>query len=275
MPRLFGECPFRVCVIAVILCQLSGPSIANGQSTQLVTIDSVVEAWRARKSHARTIDFHAVGTTIRRATELSASEAAILSPTGTGGEAVSVSEKAVVTKMRFVADEKGRIRAESYSVDRHFIEVFDGDLHKIYFPVSKLDHPSASITKAQPNRLPRAPAFIPLLMVYYTQKNEAFQGCELSLTKDKGVVDGRLCHILSCGENLLWVDPERDFVPTRFHWIRARRHSPSDRYQVRSRRSARVGSGVLDRCESGSGWKREIGSEDACDEIQNWSSGCG
>lgn len=105
---LFEECPFRICLIAVIVYQLSGPSIAHGQSTQTVTIDTVVNAWRERKAHVRTVDFHAVGTMTRAATRLGAEEGAVRSSsTATGGEAVSISEKATITKMRFVADEKG------------------------------------------------------------------------------------------------------------------------------------------------------------------------
>jgi hypothetical protein len=65
----------------------------------------------------------------------------------------------------------------------------------------------------------KLPQVLPLLMVYRSQDDGIFGTEKLVLTGRKGVIDNRLCYIMSCGDNLIWVDPTRDFVPTRFRWI--------------------------------------------------------
>jgi hypothetical protein len=56
-------------------------------------------------------------------------------------------------------------------------------------------------------------------MVYKARKSGIFGTGDLVLTKDKSQVGEHICHILKYGENMLWVDPERDFVPTRFRSV--------------------------------------------------------
>lgn len=58
-------------------------------------------------------------------------------------------------------------------------------------------------------------------MAYRALDSDAgvFDAARLSLTKDKGVVENRPCLILSHGESMIWVDPARDYVPTRYRVI--------------------------------------------------------
>ena len=89
----------------------------------------------------------------------------------------------------------------------------------MYLPVSKLEFPIATIKKAKPADVSTRTALLPILMVYRAQMSGIFGTGNLVLTNEKCAIDEHICISLKCGENMIWVDPERDFVPTRFHWI--------------------------------------------------------
>src|SRR5262249_30656320 len=65
---------------------------------------------------------------------------------------------------------------------------------------------------------PRYPQMMPLLMVYRSLDSDigVFDAGKLKLTQDKGLVDNRTCIILRHDEDIVWVDPERDFIPMRY-----------------------------------------------------------
>jgi hypothetical protein len=210
---------------------LCGYTQARAQDGRPITVDAIVKSWTARETHARTFDFWGAG---RKSTAGRTVEPQECGPTIDQKDAVpfSVPNSTFVVKLRLVADETRRVRfelrdkilslrAKGY-IDQDEIEIYDGDVRQIFFPVGNVEFPNAHITKVSPTDRPRHAQTLPLVLAYRALDPHMgrFDAGGLTLTNDKDTVDKQPCLVLKYGESTVAVDPARDFVPTRYREIR-------------------------------------------------------
>jgi hypothetical protein len=103
-------------------------------------------------------------------------------------------------------------------VRQHSVEISKHDAHITYLPIGTMDFPIATIQKAGPYA-PNGRAVRPIMMVYRAQVDGVFGTGGFVLTGEKSIAGEHVLRLLKCGENLIWVDTERDFLPTRFRRI--------------------------------------------------------
>jgi hypothetical protein len=230
MLRLSCECVLRTLLALTLFVLLGGPARARTDEDKPATLNTIVDAWRARQARAKTFDFVATGTKSVSARTISESEFRLRSALGKAAD-FSVPDVSFPIKLRLAVDEKGRILFDYYGqtlsvqkkcyLDEHYSDVFVGDVRKTLFAVGNLEFPNAHFRKTAPASRPRYPQGLPVLMVYRGLDRDAgvFDAAKLRLTEDKGVVENRPCLILSHGESMVWVDPARDFTPTRYRVI--------------------------------------------------------
>jgi hypothetical protein len=207
--------------------------VSSGRASQTragerkpVTLEAIIRSWTARQENAGTLDLSAKGTQSFPAREVSADEATL--PTGRKGQGFSVPACTFNTTVRFVADGTDRFRHDcvekllNYSKEdylrQHSVEISKHDAHITYLPVSTMDFPIATIQKAGPYA-PDRRAVLPIMMVYRAHVNGVFGTGDFVLTDEKAMAGEHVHQLLKCGENLIWVDTERDFLPTRFRRI--------------------------------------------------------
>jgi hypothetical protein len=210
---------------AVVVTSGSASQTRAGEGKR-VTLEAIIRSWSARQGNARTLDLSAQGTQSFPARAVSADEATL--PTGPKGQDFSVPASTFNTKVRFVADGTDRFRHDcvekllNYSkkdyVRQHSVEISKHDAYITYLPVSTMDFPIATIQKAGPYA-PKGRAVLPIMMVYRARIDGVFGTGDLALTDETRMAGEHVHQLLKCGENLIWVDTERDFLPTQFRRI--------------------------------------------------------
>jgi hypothetical protein len=218
---------FHFQVVLGICVALGGARQSRADGETPVTIAGIIKMWDARQQHAKTLDFTGQGTQSLPARAFSAEEAT--RPTDKNAVGFSVPASTFNIKVRYIADDKSRLRQEFFEkrldylkkeyVTQTSIEIHNDDRIIKYLPVSTLEFPIATILKASTAEVTKHPAVLPIWMVYRGRISGIFGKGDFVLTNDKSPVGENMCHILKCGENMVWVDPGRDFVPTRLRWI--------------------------------------------------------
>ena len=213
-------------VILALFLTFSSPSQAQTDASKSVTIDTIVSVWRMRQAHASAFDFRGWGTQFRPARMVRPDE---LDPgarpeTSAG---FAVPDTSFNVRFRLAEAGKGRARLEFDNkilslkdkgfIAQRVIEVVDAGVRKVHFPVGNLQFPLASFQKADPSRGLMNAHVMPLLLVYRALGRYPgfFDAGRLKVTNEKERVNDRTCLILIDGDNALWVDPERAFVPVR------------------------------------------------------------
>jgi hypothetical protein len=216
-------------VLATVGFILSEASLARADEGEPVTLKAITRSWDARQEYAKTLDFSGQGTQSLQARTIGVDEATGPTDDKAKVEAFSVPVSTFNARVRFIADDKGRLRQESVEKQldykkkeyiRHsIIEIAKDDRLVIHMPESNLEFPIATIRRAKPSAVSKPPAALPIWMVYRWRASGIFGPGEPTLTHDKNPVGGRASIKLKYADVVVWIDPERDFVPTRYHRI--------------------------------------------------------
>jgi hypothetical protein len=101
------------------------------------------------------------------------------------------------------------------------IDICDGDVENAVFPQSEFMFPNAHVSKDPKCTPARLPPGRPMLIVYRPLDATigVFDVGKLALTDSKSEVEGQPCLLVKHAEDMIWVDPAKDFVPTRYRAI--------------------------------------------------------
>lgn len=204
--------------------------LGEAREPKKVHYDLVVAAWKDRQRQVRTFDFLCSGQEFER--KPSDAELSMSDRVPAGGP--SPTDITFPITMRFVYEAKGRARLDYKGriwsshrggyVDEEAISLFDGHLCKTLFPSSQLGFPSAHIYQGTASKVGNNLRVLPLSLALrpFDKTLGMFDPARLVLTDKRGVTDGRTCLILRYEERptwsdpaLVWVDPERGFLPLR------------------------------------------------------------
>lgn len=203
--------------------------VARGHEAEVST-EAVVRAWESRQGRVKSFDLAWTGVEYQRI-----DKTILLLTQGDNLPQSSKKPPADSTlpiKGRFVLDADGRSRMdqagqtwslrEGKFVDTSSITIFDGKIRKSFFPTSLRGFPSAHIGKGSVAEVGRHVLTLPVCLLYrpFDGALGEFKPGGLVLTDARGVVEGRSCLVLRHGDNVVWVDPERDYIPVRFFQYR-------------------------------------------------------
>jgi hypothetical protein len=132
-------------------------------------------------------------------------------------------------QMRMIADDHGRLRLEydekipspqgdGYGA-KGSLQIFDGRVSKFFQPYSpSVTYPTVTINDGQADSIVRNVRFIPVGIVYRPigTTNGFFDRTKLELTSKPAMADGNACLVMKYQDDTVWVDPAKNFIPTRY-----------------------------------------------------------
>jgi hypothetical protein len=194
-------------------------------------VAQIVNAWKERQEAVRSYDFLMTGTEFIPQKTITAAELQM------AGQAIdaqpfTLPDTSFEVKMRLTADTAGRARLEIHNqtwaakekkyIPKSMIDIYDGQVRKLFFERGSMDFPNAHIQKGNVSLITGDVQVEPLMMVYRPLDGSVpeFEPPRLKMTMGTGIAEGRECLILQSGESTIWVDAGRDFLPTRFYEVR-------------------------------------------------------
>jgi hypothetical protein len=213
---------------------ISAPAISDDKP---VTLENIIEVWKAREQNTKSFDFH---WSARRFEDgetglfaMNARMAAVRDRAAVRDLWVfpQIPDAKFIINYRYVSDAKGRIRVEesgqewstekSSLVPRIHLEVFDGANRRSLFLASASGTPSDHVW-SDSNAVGKLVWLHPVNMVYrpFSKSGGVFDEKTIALTTEKADLGGQPMLVLSDAACQVWVDPTRDFVPVRYLVVR-------------------------------------------------------
>lgn len=194
-----------------------------------ITLETIVNAWKARQDNSKTLVAEWSGTQFEKLTEF-----AIKAEFGIDGE-LTQKPPANITcqfRRRLVLDQRNRVRLDyegsiwSPRVNGPSPKIsstlFDGDVQKSLYTASEAEFPGLHIKKGTSAAVARNVHTLALRLIY-RGFDDLLGPCniaETTLANGQGLVDGRVCAIIKCKEAVVWIDAERDCLPIRYYQYR-------------------------------------------------------
>ncbi len=192
-------------------------------------VRSLRAVWEAREARFQTWDFHGTGTHFQSGTEL-AFDSRRHAQQGTGTR--DLSDVSFSFKLRMVCDAARKFRAEyegkKWSIEQKrpvpftMIETFDGAVCKRSFPDDEIR--SGFVYAADRQPWARDLRLLPLLLFFRPVAADfgTFDPRQCQLVTMDAVVGGTRCYLVKQHalkeDQLVWVDPARDYVPIRYSY---------------------------------------------------------
>lgn len=212
------------CVLATVVLIMS---LAQGDAVEAGNdrLASIIQAWKKRQDSIGSFHFRMDGTDFRPKKSFTPVEMELY-----GGnrddEPLTLLDTSFQVEMEFALDNRGRVRVlyrgknlstkKRGYVDATELSVFDGTLRKTL--LEDVSFPSFHIYKGTAGQVARDGRVLPLLLLYRPLDAALgdFRPPSLRVEDEMGTVAGRPCLILNDGEDKVWVDPEREFIPLRY-----------------------------------------------------------
>ncbi len=219
----------RILGMAASLVAVAGFA-ANGLAQGTFTMKDVLKAWELRQNRVQSARFHFEED--RFVTKGSKGTLAVITPNSNDPlpkEDLSCHVRQIVTldgpKIRYSSEGQVTWDIKGNPFEQSSVMTFDGEKVKSYTPRGTLGTPGGLILPGAPQHT-QLISLLPLFLAYratYPGLQQPLTISEFEKTKEVAAIDGRNCVALRLyarpparGENTLWVDAERDFLPRRY-----------------------------------------------------------
>jgi hypothetical protein len=223
----------RVLTLALVfsLTATAPPAQTEQPADSAKLVAQLLKSWKERQASVQSYDFQMTGTEFvaqKKITE----QALAAAGQATDAEPFTLPETSFLVKMRLTADASGRVRfdhqgQEWSAKNKNYVpesdtDLYDGHVRKVFFEQGHMEFPNAHISTGNASSQTGDVRVLPLMMVYRPLDGSAagFDPAQLKLANGTGIAEGRECLILQSGESTIWVDAERDFLPTRYYMVR-------------------------------------------------------
>lgn len=208
------------CVVSFLLLQVERCSGLE------INLRQMLEAWRKRAADSNALDLVAEGQQYEQ--KKNYTRDLLVGEGADNLEPFTVAEETFPVTIRFSLGPTGESRFEYRGqmisvkhrayVEHSAIDVFDGSIRKSFIGKSQLEYPGAHFQEGTRAKVALDVRVVPILLLYRAVDNDlaVFQPGKLVVDGAKVSIEERECVLVKHEESMVWVDPGRDFIPTRY-----------------------------------------------------------